>query len=651
MKDTKRRFNFFAWLRTLVMESGIIRLSKRFYDSLFNGFFGSMLTNYTKTQKKFENGIFSRFFKKRKASAWDESVLGRLRRRAIISFEESRIISTVGRSIRWLLCSYLRMYGFFFVYFGFGVLLVNFVKSVAFSYNLAVDENWYTAFILIVMGIPMLMSKKTLLHSFDESFVFSRIIYGVLGFSRTEVNKMSENSAVGSGRYFWAAMAGALVGLLTYFVSPLIICAAILAFVLCAVVLHSPEVGALITVFVSPYLSFLGNPSIFLALLIAFTFMCMALKIFLGRLVVRAEVSDFFVMILLVLYLFGGLISVGGAPSLREAAMYACILLVYFIVTMLITSREWLKKCVVAFVISSIGTALIGLYQLAGGRLESGTVDEQMFGNIDGRVMSTFENSNMFGVFLIMSIPFVLGFLFSSKRFAAKAGSLISCGAMGICLIYTWSRGAWLGFIISCFIFVLIYNHYIIPIAFPIALAGVVLAWDKIGGGMIDNLISRFASIITMSDSSSVYRLGIWRGSMRIIKEHWFTGVGVGTEAFRSVYIQYAESGIENAVHSHNIFLQIIIELGVVGLAVMLAALILVVKSGLELIKNTSATKPLERTVAVSSLAALIAATFQGLTDNIWYNYRIFFVFWLIVSFISASAKIGKKNNMSKSYL
>ncbi len=651
MKDTKKRFAFFAWLKALVMESGIIRISKRLYDGLFNGLFGSAFTNYEKTQKKFENGFFSRLVEERKASAWNESLLGRLRRRAIIGFEESRLISTAGGSIRWLLCSYLRMYGFFFVYFGLGVLLMNFIKSFAFSYSLAVGGNWYVGFILIAVGIPMLMSKKTLLQSFDESFVFSRIIYGVFGFSRTEAEKMSEATARGSGRYLWAAMTGAVVGLLTYFLSPIIICAAILAVVLCAIVLHSPEVGVLITILVAPYLSFLGNPSIFLALLIAFTFMCMALKIFLGRLVVKTEVSDLFVMILLVLYLFGGVISVGGAPSLREAAMYACILLVYFIVTMLITSREWLEKCVVAFTVSSVGTALIGIYQLAMGNLESGTVDEQMFGNIGGRVMSTFENSNMFGVFLIMSIPFALGYLFSSRSFSGKVGSLICCCAMGICLIYTWSRGAWLGFIISCFIFVLIYNHYIIPFAVPMALAGLALVWDKIGGGMIESLISRFASIITMSDSSSVYRLGIWRGSMRIIEEYWFTGIGVGNEAFRSVYIQYAESGIENAVHSHNMFLQVIIELGVVGFAVMLTALVLVIKSGLELIKNTSATKPPERTVAVASIAALIAAAFQGITDNIWYNYRIFFVFWLVVSFVSASAKIGKKNNISKSYV
>ena len=136
---------------------------------------------------------------------------------------------------------------------------------------------------------------------------------------------------------------------------------------------------------------------------------------------------------------------------------------------------------------------------------------------------------------------------------------------------------------------------------------------------------------------------------MKVAGENLFTGIGVGTEAFRKVYIKFAESGIETAVHSHNLFLQIFIENGVVGFAVFIIALLLCISSGLELVRRSSADTAAEKAIAVAAISGLLAALLQGMTDFIWFNYRIFFFFWVITAFISASARIGRRKTSSKS--
>ena len=630
----------------LLASSGIIRFSKKCYDSMLSGFFGSMLTNYSSRQQTFERGIWGKC--EDDIGSWEKSPISRFRRRAIVSYENSTILSGLASARDWLLACRMKFYGFFFMYFGICVLLMNLIKRFAFSVDASSYMGWVMGAILVIAAFPMLISGKTFIDAIGESCIFSLIVFELLGFPRTGLKNFNVRN-YGSKRYFWAAMGGALLGCLSYSVSPLLIVLCTVALVGAVMVYKSPEIGVVVSVFVAPFLSFLGSPSMILAALIIYTFLCMCIKIFLGRLIIRFEISDMFVAIFMLIMLMGGLISNGGAASLKEAAMYVCFLFIYLMIVSLITNREWLDRLGCALVSSGTLTALYGLYQKISGNVEKGTMDKEMFEDIEGRVMSTFENSNMLGVFLIMVLPFALSYFLRSKKLYAKLLALASCAVMGVCLIYTWSRGAWLGLVLACFVFILLYNHYILPLLLPAGALGVTLLWDKIGGsGLVDNLVTRFSSILTMSDSSSIYRLGIWRGSMNVAKENFLTGIGVGSEAFRKVYIRFAESGIETAVHSHNLFLQILIETGIVGLIVFIAALLLCVKSGLELIRRSTADTAAEKAMCVAGIGGLLAALLQGMTDFIWFNYRIFFFFWVVCAIVSASARIGRKKAMPK---
>ena len=80
------------------------------------------------------------------------------------------------------------------------------------------------------------------------------------------------------------------------------------------------------------------------------------------------------------------------------------------------------------------------------------------------------------------------------------------------------------------------------------------------------SLWARIASSVTMSDSSSLYRVSIYTAALDIIRHYWVTGIGIG--AFNQIYPLFSFEAA-NAYHAHNLFLQEFIELGIVGFAVL----------------------------------------------------------------------------------
>ena len=174
-----------------------------------------------------------------------------------------------------------------------------------------------------------------------------------------------------------------------------------------------------------------------------------------------------------------------------------------------------------------------------------------------------------------------------------------------------------LGLAFSAFIFALFAEHRLLPFGALIAAA--------IPFVMPASMWDRFMGALTGTDSSTKYRMSIYGACFKMLGDYWLTGIGVG--AFALVYPRYVYSA-SNAYHSHNLFLQVTLELGVFGFA--LFALLLFFWA-----QRLYRTIALDRTrgrflpgVLVSSMAGLLV---QGLTDHLWFNYRIVLLFWLVI--------------------
>lgn len=91
---------------------------------------------------------------------------------------------------------------------------------------------------------------------------------------------------------------------------------------------------------------------------------------------------------------------------------------------------------------------------------------------------------------------------------------------MCVCMILTFSRGAWLGLLFAGLVFVLLLNPRLLLLA-PFVMVALYFV-------LPDTVISRFTSIGNLTDNSTSYRVYIWIGVLAMLKDYWLCGIGPG---------------------------------------------------------------------------------------------------------------------------
>jgi len=393
-----------------------------------------------------------------------------------------------------------------------------------------------------------------------------------------------------------------------------------------------PASGVVIILAGLPFL-----PTMLIAGLIVLVFISYFIKLMRGKRTVKLELMDGFVIFFMTLVFFGGVFSVSPSVSIKPAALYICFMLGYFLVVNLVRGEFWLKRCLGAVVIGAVLVSGCGVYQNFFGEQDTTWQDTEMFEEISGRVVSTFENPNVLGEYLIMVIPLLLAFAVVSKKRLTGFASLLMFALGCACLIYTWSRGAWLGMILAMLVFFLVYTRKTMAVClaalFLIPFLPLVLP---------ETILTRFTSIGDLGDSSTSYRVSIWVASMKVIENHPFAGIGIGTGAFSKVYPLYSLSGIEKAPHSHNLFLQTAIEIGIPGLLVLLGVIFIFAQNSFSFFKKCKNGVMKEgKIISLALFAGIMGVLLQGLTDYIWYNYRLYLMFWIVIGLAEAVRRVS----------
>ncbi len=136
-------------------------------------------------------------------------------------------------------------------------------------------------------------------------------------------------------------------------------------------------------------------------------------------------------------------------------------------------------------------------------------------------------------------------------------------GIAGASLVYTWTRMGWLSLGVAIAVFLLFYDWRLLLLAATAVVVAVVLRPDL--------LSHRLTSVLNLSqDSSMFYRFQIWQVAAHIIRDFWFSGVGPGSAAFQLVYNKfYAVYGMR-AYHTHNLYIELLVEYGVFGTLIFL---------------------------------------------------------------------------------
>lgn len=337
-----------------------------------------------------------------------------------------------------------------------------------------------------------------------------------------------------------------------------------------------------------------------------------------------------YVMLYAAVYLAGTFFSVNLAGSLKPGLLSVVFILFSVVLYNSVTGRRQLDTLITLMVLVGTLVAFYGILQyiFRWGYQSSAWVDSDMFSSIEFRVPSTLGNPNMLGQYFLLAIPLGGACLLGAKTWGRRIFYLCCCGIMCLCMILTFSRGAWLALLFAGTIFLLFLNpRFILLVPFALVALYFVLP---------ETVITRFTSIGNLTDNSTSYRVYIWMGVLAMLKDYWLCGIGPGDAAFNMVYPAYSYSAIA-APHSHNLFLQIVCDAGICALVVFFLLLFHYFRM---LCAAVSREKDWQsRLFQIAFGSGVCGFLVQAMTDYSFYNYRVMFLFWAYLALGALSAR------------
>lgn len=387
-----------------------------------------------------------------------------------------------------------------------------------------------------------------------------------------------------------------------------------------------PMIWLSITVFAVPFVSTMMS-----LLLLICTALSLLLKVAINKnFKLKYFKTNAWVLMFVLVIGICAVTSISLEESRNIALLMIAFVLSYFVVINTIENEKQFKFILYIFSIAAVITAFYGLYQYMFGDLYSQAwLDKEMFEDIKMRVYSTFENPNVYGEYLILAIPIIAGLLWTEKGIFKKLFWLGSLGVTMLALALTFSRGCWLGIILAIGLLAIMIDRRFILLGIVVLLF--------LPFVLPESIINRFLSIGNMGDSSTSYRVYIWMGTLAMLADYWFSGIGLGITSFNMIYPIYSYNNI-SAPHSHNLYLQLVVEFGIVGLIVFLGMLY-------NFYKETIISICKKKNILTSSLIAGVSGfMLQSMFDHTWYNYRVVLIFWIIIAFGLVSTKVSKSD-------
>jgi O-antigen ligase len=249
--------------------------------------------------------------------------------------------------------------------------------------------------------------------------------------------------------------------------------------------------------------------------------------------------------------------------------------------------------------------------------------------NYLGDARGTWINRNHFAGFMEMMLPLLFGFSLSRVRWGAQLKLkallesdrihqncllLLGLGIMLLALLFSKSRaGITAAFIgIGTFLFLIRSKERNLPKRFWIII-GMFLSLPLIYGLQIgfDPIIDRYV-MLEQGDS----RLDFWKDSLAIISEH---PLGIGLATFRYVFPVYNVTSLSDTVtphYLHNDVLQLLVETGWPGFALLIGTYIVFMVGSFRRIRRMDFyVDPLKFFIAVGAFSGLVSISFHSFFD------------------------------------
>lgn len=244
------------------------------------------------------------------------------------------------------------------------------------------------------------------------------------------------------------------------------------------------------------------------------------------------------------------------------------------------------------------------------------------------RAYGDFDQPNALGGYLAMALPF--GVALSTRPWPTRPYLITATVLIALALAATLSRGAWLGTVIGFSVMAAVWSLRtrrwllltLVLVAVMGAAAAIGLAPRQISDRLTvlgENFVVFDARYVQVNPTnfSLVERMAHWQAAWAMALDHPLVGVGPGN--YEEAYIRYFLPGWPLALgHAHNIYLNTLAELGVIGLLAFLGFLVMVFARLAQALRAKAGRHDYERAALLAALAALTAFCVHNLFDNMF---------------------------------
>ena len=302
----------------------------------------------------------------------------------------------------------------------------------------------------------------------------------------------------------------------------------------------------------------------------------------------------------------------------------------YFVVLQLLRDENSCKKICIIFIVIVGLMAIHGIYQyVIGVEVPTGWTDKNEAG-VRTRVFSILTSPNILGSLMTLAAPICLSFIFIKKQLKQRLFFTILFICMLGSLLFTFSRGAWIGFAAAMFIYIILKDKRLIVPFFIVAALAFVL---------VPSVSSRIMYMLSPEYIESSLRGGRlirWLTGLDIVKSYPVLGVGLGhfggAVAMNNSLSMLVGVDKIDTFYMDNYYLKTAVETGVFGLFFFCMLMYQIIINSIRTIKITK--KIEERTLQIGIFAGLFGIMVHNFVENVFEVPMMTSCFWVLVAVI-----------------
>ncbi len=345
-----------------------------------------------------------------------------------------------------------------------------------------------------------------------------------------------------------------------------------------------------------------------------------------GRTGFQTAAFNVFLVLFIICVLMGQVFSITPGDSLRFFGYYLTgFMMVLLLVVTLRTKKEISELLAVALAGLTLA-GVYGIYQyIIKVPVNPAWVDTDLNQGSMTRVFSFFNNPNDFAEVILIFVPFYFAMAFNAKRTITKLLFLAMAVPPLLSMLLTLARGAWVAIALAAVVYVFFQEKRLIPVGILLAVAAVPF--------LPHSILMRLKSF-NMADSSFKTRIDVWQTVIPILKDYWFTGLGLGNDTLIRISKNYHIFVVKGSIpsHSHNLYLQLWLETGFPGIMTFLAFILTTVKKSIRTLTHTG--DKVVKNILIAGLASLTGLLANGMIEYVWFDRRVMLFFWAAVGII-----------------